>query len=358
MDHYPFGMLLPGRHANTSDYRYGFQGQEMDDELKGEGNSANFMHRMYDPRVGRFLSLDPLSAQYPHNSPFAFAENRVIDGIELEGLEYLDKDDAMVEVKQGTVFIKLENYSSIFQDDFREKDPYLGLGYTHDDGTVFGSGAIGQVLERIPKENPKNPGTLREDKITPSYTIETARALRQDGKPKLNSKSFTKNIPLPISKTSFRVGLFLAVDLGKALYDNYSSISISNDLSKAGRQVTSIHTRDRFTGKTLYQNKATFDLVLRDLEEAQSRGMLNEIKTIKEYSDLMNVIMFGGNGNEAKEIIDLGYRIYDEISQKETQSNTYKSRVIQRSEKKSKEERSQETERDNTNVSTNERKDG
>jgi len=31
-------MLLPNRHANTSDYRYGFQGQELDNEIKGEGN--------------------------------------------------------------------------------------------------------------------------------------------------------------------------------------------------------------------------------------------------------------------------------------------------------------------------------
>jgi len=42
---------------------------------------------MYDSRVGRLLSLDPLSRQYPHNSPFAFSENRVIDGIGLEGLD-------------------------------------------------------------------------------------------------------------------------------------------------------------------------------------------------------------------------------------------------------------------------------
>ncbi len=44
---------------------------------------------MLDPRVGRFLSIDPLASEYPHNSPYAFSENRVIDGVELEGLEYL-----------------------------------------------------------------------------------------------------------------------------------------------------------------------------------------------------------------------------------------------------------------------------
>lgn len=43
---------------------------------------------MHDPRVGRFFAVDPLASKYPHNSPYAFSENRVIDGVELEGLEY------------------------------------------------------------------------------------------------------------------------------------------------------------------------------------------------------------------------------------------------------------------------------
>lgn len=80
-------MLLPGRHANTSDYRYGFQGQEMDDELKGEGNSVNYKYRMHDPRVGRFFARDPLFRSYPWNSDYAFSENKTIAHIELEGLE-------------------------------------------------------------------------------------------------------------------------------------------------------------------------------------------------------------------------------------------------------------------------------
>jgi len=81
-------MLLPNRHGNTSDYRYGFQGQELDNEIKGEGNSHNYTYRMHDPRVGRFFAVDPLVHDYPWNSPYAFAENRVIDGMELEGLQH------------------------------------------------------------------------------------------------------------------------------------------------------------------------------------------------------------------------------------------------------------------------------
>jgi len=68
-------------------YKYGFQNQEVDDEIKGAGNSVNYKYRMHDPRIGRFFATDPLSREFPWNSPYAFSENRLIDGIELEGLE-------------------------------------------------------------------------------------------------------------------------------------------------------------------------------------------------------------------------------------------------------------------------------
>ena len=83
-------MLVPNRHGNSSSYRYGFQGQEKDDEIKGEGNSLNYTFRMHDPRVGRFFASDPKEDDYPWNSPYAFSENRVMDAIELEGAEHLN----------------------------------------------------------------------------------------------------------------------------------------------------------------------------------------------------------------------------------------------------------------------------
>lgn len=90
-DYSGFGVQLSGRNflktGLAKDYRRGFQGQEEDDELKGEGNSVNYTYRMHDPRLGRFFAIDPLASKYPHNSPYAFSENRVIDAIELEGLE-------------------------------------------------------------------------------------------------------------------------------------------------------------------------------------------------------------------------------------------------------------------------------
>ncbi|MDO6761837.1 RHS repeat-associated core domain-containing protein [Tamlana sp. 2_MG-2023] len=84
---HPFGMLQPNRHKDSKSYRYGFQGQEKDDEIKGEGNSVNYKYRMHDARLGRFFAVDPLAGKYPWNSPYAFSENKVTVHVELEGLE-------------------------------------------------------------------------------------------------------------------------------------------------------------------------------------------------------------------------------------------------------------------------------
>lgn len=46
-----------------------------------------FKFRTYDPVLGRFLQIDPISGTYPHNSTYAFAENNVSSGTDLEGLE-------------------------------------------------------------------------------------------------------------------------------------------------------------------------------------------------------------------------------------------------------------------------------
>lgn len=88
-DYYPGGMGMPGRARTFSDYRFGNQKQEKDNEIYGEGNSYAFKYRMQDTRLNRFWSVDPLFAKYPHNSTYAFSENRLIDGIELEGCEFL-----------------------------------------------------------------------------------------------------------------------------------------------------------------------------------------------------------------------------------------------------------------------------
>ncbi len=44
-------------------------------------------YRNYDPAIGRFMVIDPLTEEYHTWSPYVFSGNRVIDARELEGLE-------------------------------------------------------------------------------------------------------------------------------------------------------------------------------------------------------------------------------------------------------------------------------
>ena len=115
-DYYPFGMAMPGRiNAPETPNRYGFQGQESDDEITGTRSHYSYEYRVQDARTGRFFSVDPLHAKYAYNSTYAFSENRVIDSIELEGLE-------KVEYWSGGKMIESVNWQEIT---YEEQEAFL-----------------------------------------------------------------------------------------------------------------------------------------------------------------------------------------------------------------------------------------
>ena len=64
-------------------YRYGFNGKENDPEDRWQ----DYGMRMYDTRLGRFFSVDPITHQYPELTPYQFASNSPIAGIDQDGLE-------------------------------------------------------------------------------------------------------------------------------------------------------------------------------------------------------------------------------------------------------------------------------
>jgi RHS repeat-associated protein len=71
--------------VTPTDVRYGFQGQEEDDELWS--GAVSFKYRVEDARLGRFFSVDPLFKDYPWYSPYHFAGNIPIRFNDIEGLE-------------------------------------------------------------------------------------------------------------------------------------------------------------------------------------------------------------------------------------------------------------------------------
>ncbi|WP_299461803.1 RHS repeat-associated core domain-containing protein [uncultured Microscilla sp.] len=71
--------------TDFGDYRYGFNGKENDQEWGKLIQDYGF--RLYNPAIGKFLSVDPLSPSYPELTPYQFASNTPVWAIDLDGLE-------------------------------------------------------------------------------------------------------------------------------------------------------------------------------------------------------------------------------------------------------------------------------
>ncbi|PCH75101.1 MAG: type IV secretion protein Rhs [Flavobacteriaceae bacterium] len=92
-NYYPFGL----EHKGYNNSMYGaknnlktYQKQEFTEDLGL--NTHEWRYRISDPAIGRFWQIDPLAEDYMYNSTYAFAENKLGMGVELEGLEIVSWD--------------------------------------------------------------------------------------------------------------------------------------------------------------------------------------------------------------------------------------------------------------------------
>jgi len=89
--YWPFGMPLERpelvKPEEGEEYRYGFNGQEKDDEIKGSGNHLSFGDYGYDTRLGRRWQIAPMTPKYPHLSPYATFNNSPIVVYDPDGYE-------------------------------------------------------------------------------------------------------------------------------------------------------------------------------------------------------------------------------------------------------------------------------
>lgn len=77
---------MPGRKYEAQGYRYGFNGKEKDKDINSL-TAYDYGFRVYNPGIGKFLSVDPLTKEYPELTPYQFASNTPIQSIDLDGLE-------------------------------------------------------------------------------------------------------------------------------------------------------------------------------------------------------------------------------------------------------------------------------
>ena len=136
--YYPFGLTMAGISSKASQFgnpenKKKFIGQLFDDDLGL--NWYQFKYRNHDPQIGRFVQIDPLATKYVYNSTYAYAENKVGMGFDLEGLE-LQEFNKMF--RAAGINVDYENRKAqAGADNFaKAAEPYVGV--TKDVITIAG----------------------------------------------------------------------------------------------------------------------------------------------------------------------------------------------------------------------------
>lgn len=100
-------------------HRFGFNGKELDSKGMGGGSSTyDYGFRIYNPALGKCLSVDPLCKGYPWYSPYQSAGNMPIAAIDLDGLEEMiviyneDKYGNVTSIEK-TTFNNVEDYGPL-----------------------------------------------------------------------------------------------------------------------------------------------------------------------------------------------------------------------------------------------------
>ena len=275
---------------------------------------------MHDPRVGRFFAVDPLTHKYSWNSPYAFSCNRVIDGVELEGKEFLDKDEALVELRNGIVYLKIENLSGLSRNAINQAHREAKITTTSDGNQVIGydSQVVGKFTFStfsLPDSGFDNyladfgsraegADAKRSNEI---FTIRIPTGFNKAGEE--SKRSIKRNYRLndlsakPFSPSlRYASGAILTIALLGEIYKNYALFTDVFEEQKINEQATLIAN----------DVMGAISLAIRTGKIPKSK--INE----KDISDIANVILFGGNGNEGKEIRKIGLEIYNELTSEGT----------------------------------------
>ena len=248
--YYAFGMLQPGQVYQSVGHRYGYNGKEMDNEIMGSANSVvgtgesyDFGERMYDPRLAKWMSVDPFCQSYPGMSPYnSMADcpifvtdpsggninfkgnhetNEQADYNEklfLEALTYLEVHDTEASKKLRQLYedpnvsvilnVHYSNGNSHNPDDFEEYsdvgntinwDPEGGYRYTDVNGqTQITSPAIGLAHEGTHAWNHNYDPLYNERKNTPDQQFgnqEERNATETEGRDAIKAGEVTAPRP-------------------------------------------------------------------------------------------------------------------------------------------------------------------
>ena len=85
-DYYPFGLSFNSyQRPNTAEQNYLYNGKEMQDEL--DLDWMDYGARMYDPSIGRFMTIDPMADKFHGWSPYSFVFDNPVNFVDPDGME-------------------------------------------------------------------------------------------------------------------------------------------------------------------------------------------------------------------------------------------------------------------------------
>ncbi len=219
---------------------------------------------MYDARIGRFLSIDPLAVKYPFYSPYAFSGNRVIDMVELEGLEPAKKGSY-----EGEYQVAIgQNWDSYY-------------GYTWENGAW----AQGELLEySIGSRYNDHPiggiDKLHYDGVVPTASYLWGIYKREDtGNYKSNLESFKNGLRIAIASQPMEI-------------ENEGNL-ILHKFVNGDPSVTDLSYQQKDLG---FDHNSGFASLISGDEVFVNMASTLEIEMINYYKELNTLEGFGENG--------------------------------------------------------------
>lgn len=161
------------------------------------------------------MGVDPIAADFPFVSPYNFAENRVIDGIDLWGLQYVNANESFYNVSMGHTWLRTNRV-------FSSTDSY-GIPYT---GMSIPIQAVDFGVEAFPLYSPAFARSLSDvgANLNRMYS-ETPKTLAKRPDRRYNvTKAFEKSSNR--AKSGGKVGLSLvALDFSIMVYNAIEDLS-------------------------------------------------------------------------------------------------------------------------------------
>jgi len=169
-------MTMPGRSYTYENYRFGFNGMEKDDDI-AQGD-LDFGARIYDSRLGRWLSVDPLQEKYPNLSTYNYTANNPILFKDPDGQKIFIYFETGKVDKDGTPIIESYEYNSGIKP---PKDKFVKKTIRTLNKTVNKGYDSYGVIDKLSKDEDNHVAITKLDNWNSSaYIVEVGKAIITD----------------------------------------------------------------------------------------------------------------------------------------------------------------------------------